>query len=87
MQIGPGGSIRAIHSDDSAPLLRKLGCEPPRRASHVEPIRQGPRAWEWSVDMSPLGPAYEYCLWPPSPTREAALAAEHDHIEATWINQ
>ncbi len=85
MQFGPGGEIRAIHNDDTAPFLKAIGCGPPVRASHVEPIQAGPCAGLWHVDMSPLGEQYAYCLWPPFDRRDNALMAEHQHIEEVWI--
>jgi hypothetical protein len=86
MRIGKGGSIRAVHAD-GYDFQRVHGCGPARRASHVEPIQSGPYAGWWHVDMSPLGPEFNYCLWPPHPPTEraAALAAEVEHLLQNWI--
>jgi hypothetical protein len=69
-----------IHHDDYCPP----GAVP-RRASTVEPIQSGPQAGKWVVDMSPLGPEFEYCLARPFDTRREALAAEVAHLEEVWI--
>jgi hypothetical protein len=80
MRFGKGGRIRAIYNDSL-----KLPGAVPRRASHVEPIQSGPNAGKWFVDLSLLGPDFQYCLWPPFENRGDALAAEVDHIEKVWI--
>ena len=87
IRIGPGGSLRAIHEDSCSTTLRAIGCDPPQRASHVEPIRHGLNAWRWAVDMSPLGDRFTYCLWPPCDRRDQALAAERRHIVDHWIKK
>jgi hypothetical protein len=79
MHIRPG-RLRMIHHDDYTP-----SGAVPRRASRVEPIQDGPDRGKWMVDMSPLGPEFQYCLWPPYDTRRAALAAETTHLEEVWI--
>jgi hypothetical protein len=85
MRISARHGIRAIH-DDHVDLNRMLGRRPvPRRASHVEPIQEGPNAGLWYVDMSPLGESYRYCLWPAFGSRQAALEEEHNHIVQHWI--
>jgi hypothetical protein len=86
MRISKGGAIRAIHTD-SYDFAGLHGCQPAVRASAVESIQSGPFAGWWHVDMSPLGPEYQYCLWPPHPpiARAAALAAERDHLEQAWL--
>ncbi len=81
IRFGPGGSVRMIHSDDFA----VDGCEPAKRASHVEPIQAGPLAGQWYTDMSPLGEGFQYCLWPPLPTRREALKAEVAHVVENWV--
>lgn len=72
----PTGEIRYIHTDLAATLTLPLGVPIVRRASHVEPDRQG----QWWVDLSPVaGPR----LGPfPPDGRQAALAAE-----AAWIKR
>ena len=79
------GSARTIYSDQHADFLRGIGFMPPTRASHIEPIESGPDAWQWYVDLTPLGEDYAFCLWPPSPSREAALQAERDYIQKNWV--
>ena len=79
MRIRPG-RLRMIHHDD----YRVAGAVP-RRASYVEPVQEGPDAGKWSVDMSPLGPEFQYSLWPPYKTRREALAAETEHLEEVWL--
>lgn len=81
IRFGKGGRVRAIHHDDYV-----LPGGRTRRASHVEPIPSGPNAGLWYVDMSPLGPQYQYCLWPPFETRREALDAETSHLEEVWIH-
>jgi len=76
---------RAIHHDEHNDLFKELGFQPPRRASHVEPISSGPSAWNWYVDLSPLGEEWQFCLWPPKPSREAAMKAEVVYLEANWM--
>ena len=77
------GSVRAIHHDDYADILGGIT----QRASHVEPITNGPCVGLWFVDMSPLGDEFGYCLWPPFERRDIALQAEHDHIEEHWLKR
>jgi hypothetical protein len=69
---------RAIYDDDYP-----MGVS--RRASLVEPIADGLMAGWWFADMSPLGDGYQYCLWPPYRRRDEALAAEREHLAATWL--
>ena len=87
MRIGKGGSIRAIYADGYD--FSAHGCQPPTRASDVKPIPSGPLAGWWYVDMSPLGEAYQFCLWPPHPPtrRSAALAEEHQWLVDNWIKE
>lgn len=85
IRIGPDGSVKAMPGDAKGEkLLQDIGCPAPTRASHVEPIPDS-NPWQWSVDMSPLGPNYQFCLWPPFPSREAALEAEHNWIAEYWL--
>jgi hypothetical protein len=85
IRISADGVIRAMPGDaDGEKLLQDIGCPAPTRASHIEPVpRSDP--WLWYVDMSPLGRDYQFCLWPPYPSREAALAAEHAWIKQHWL--
>lgn len=86
ISFDPDEGMKAIPDGyDNLEILKDLGMQPLQRASHVEQIREGPEAWRWQVDMSPLGPEYQYCLWPSFATREEALDAEHKHIVAVWI--
>ena len=78
--------MKAIVGDGTPPTkLMDLGCPPPTRASKIEPIQTGPFAGYYSVDMSPLGPAFQYCLWPPQNCRKAALDQEHEHVVEHWV--
>lgn len=85
MRFMPGGAVRAIHDDDYD--FAGAGFKPPTRASHVEPIQSGPCAGWWYADMSPLGEAFQFCLWPPCRRRDEALQAEHDFIVENWIRK
>jgi hypothetical protein len=82
-RIGEHGSVKAIVGNSMRPGV--AGTPPPRRASHIEPIESGPYAGYWMADMSPMGPGWLYCLWPPLPTRAEALTSEHDHLVQRWI--
>lgn len=73
-------SLKMIHHDDYTPP----GAVP-RRASRVEPIQEGPNAGKWMVDMSPLGPEFQYSLTKTFDTRREALAAEVEHLEEVWL--
>ena len=87
IRLGPDGSIRALPGDaHGEQILQDLGCPAPRRASNVEPI-PGSVPWKWSVDMSPLGSDYLFCLWPALDSREQALTAEHAWIAQHWLWQ
>lgn len=87
MRISDGGEIRAIVGSGLKPgTLEVVGCcSAAKRASHVEPIQSGPYKNYWMVDMSPMGEGWQYCLWPPLPTRAEALKVEHQHLEQKWI--
>ena len=81
----PDGSIRGLPADEAgAQLLQALRCPAPKRASHVEPIPNS-YPWRWFVDMSPLGEAYQFCLWPACSSREEALEAEHAWLVRYWL--
>lgn len=85
ISYGPNGR-RALPSDYStAADLKAIGFPPPTRHSHVEMITSGPYAWQWYVDFSPAGEKYQFCLWPPSATRDQALFDEQEHIKKTWL--
>ena len=67
------GEVRFIYADDLQPLL-ELGSPQVRRASHVEPNKDG----RWTADMSPVcGP-----LIGPFTLRSEALAAE-----VNWLSE
>ena len=83
--IDQDGDARAICDDEHEQFLQALGSDPPQRASTVEPIRAGPFAWWWAVDLSPLGEGYGYCLWPPLASRRSALVAEYEHVLQHWV--
>ena len=84
IRFTPNGA-RVIHDDQFTDMLKQLNFKPPTRASHVEPIVDGPNAWQWRVDFTPLGHDWQFCLWPPLPSREIALAAEHDFLQKHWV--
>lgn len=70
--VDADGSIRAIYSDDLAPILRAVGSTTVRRASNVEPDGDG-----WAADLSPVdGPTLHH------DRREDALAAE-----VAWLRE
>jgi hypothetical protein len=65
--IRPDGAVRFVY-DDALRSLLALGQPTIRRASHVEPTRDG----QWTVDLGPMdGPVLG-----PFETRAAALGAE-----------
>ena len=73
--IGPGGRVRAIYSEGLD--LAALGRPEIRRASHVEPDRDG----RWHADLRPvLGPVLG-----PFARRSEALAAEVAWLERHWL--
>jgi hypothetical protein len=49
--FGTDGTARFIHDDDLAALVKPLGKAETRRASHVEPTKNG----RWTADMGPVG--------------------------------
>ena len=70
-----GGAVRAIYGE--AIDLAALGSPVITRASHVEPDQQG----RWLADLSPVnGPSLG-----PFPSRNEALAAEQQWLEAHWL--
>lgn len=85
VSVAADGTVRAVY--DERLDVRRPGDPPPRRASNVEPIPSGPLAGWWHADMSPLGEAFGYCLWPPRETRSEALGDEREHIERYWIGK
>jgi hypothetical protein len=66
------GIITAIHDDALTPMF-SLGDVTIKRASHVEPDRNG---HEWSADMRPVGGR----IMRGFKTRGAALKAEVDYL-------
>ena len=73
INITTDGELRFIYADDLQPLL-ELGTPQVRRASHVEPNKDG----RWTADMSPVsGPVLG-----PFTLRSEALAAE-----ANWLSE
>ena len=86
LRIMPG-EVRVICGDTlPSAALMNIGCEAPTRASNIEPIPAGPCKGYWMADMSPMGDDWQYCLWPPMPTRKEALQQEHDHLNQKWIH-
>jgi hypothetical protein len=96
IRVSRDGSVRAIYSDRTAPLLASVGQVTVRRASHVEPLEDlsiEARAWlaqhgtviptalSWWADLLPVnGPVLG-----PFPARDAALAAELVWLEENKI--
>jgi len=81
------GTTRCIYDDRLAPTLRSSDVH---RASHVEPVREGPHRGNWHVDLSPLGELlgrdeFHVCLVTTFPKRADALAAEVAWLERNWI--
>lgn len=75
--VNEDGSLQAIFSDDLVGLFA-LGHARTRRASNVEPYRDG-----WSADMSPVGgPVLLAPGRVPFRTRAAALRAEVRWLKA-----
>lgn len=70
--IRPDGTAQCLYSEDID--LGMLGALDIRRASHVEPGKQG----EWVADLRPSGGP----VMTGFKTRSAALAAEAD-----WLNR
>lgn len=84
IHVRPGGEVRTVH-DDNYDFAAAHGQSVPRRASHVEPVPDGPRAGQWFVDFTPLGTEFQYCLWPTFVRRDHALAAEVKHLQESWL--
>jgi hypothetical protein len=75
--VTPGGAVRCTYSEEID--LATLGSLAISRASHVEPDQQG----RWQADLSPLdGPTLG-----PFDLRSDALTAEHQWLEANWLNR
>ncbi len=73
INITTDGELRFIYADGLQPLL-ELGMPQVRRASHVEPNKDG----RWTADMSPVsGPVLG-----PFTLRREALAAE-----TNWLSE
>jgi hypothetical protein len=79
----PGGQIRAIWTDNLD--LRKTYCAIPRRASRVEVVEEGPHKGEFFVDMSPLGPQYQFCFTRTFCSHAEALRAEQEWLIQNWV--
>ena len=75
--IGPDGQVQFIYDDRLAQLFGGEAAET-RRASHVEPAAGG----GWTADMGPVGGPVLKDAGMPFATRAAALAAEHEWLEA-----
>jgi hypothetical protein len=73
--VEQGGLVRCLYGE--AVDLSTLGVLSIRRASHVEPDRQG----AWWADLSPLGGP----RLGPFPQRSLALAAEQAWLERNWL--
>ena len=73
--IEPGGRVRCLYGE--AVDLASLGVLSIRRASHVEPDREG----TWWADLSPLGGP----RLGPFAQRSLALAAEATWLERNWL--
>ena len=73
--IEPGGRVRCLYGE--AVDLASLGTVSIRRASHVEPDRQG----AWWADLSPVGgPRIG-----PFAKRSLALLAEQSWLDEHWL--
>jgi hypothetical protein len=73
--IEPGGRVRCLYGE--AVDLASLGVLTIRRASHVEPDRDG----AWWADLSPVGGP----RLGPFVRRSLALAAEETWLEDNWL--
>lgn len=73
-----GGKMLAIYSDTLATAMRGTGAMSVRRASHVEPSRDGKT---WEADMSPVGGKVLRGF----KLRSEALAAEVSYLERKVI--
>jgi hypothetical protein len=73
--VEPGGRVRCLYGE--AVDLASLGVLTIRRASHVEPDREG----AWWADLSPLGGP----RLGPFAQRSLALAAEETWLEHNWL--
>jgi hypothetical protein len=73
--IEPAGTVRCLYAEKLD--LHALGRPSIRRASHVEPDRQG----RWAADLTPVGgPRLK-----PFIRRSEALQAERDWLESHWL--
>lgn len=70
--ISNSGRVRAIYSDELAPLIESHGGQV-RRASHVEPDPAG----GWQADLAPVGGP----VLGPFQLRQEALDAEVEYLE------
>ena len=77
LRVEPGGVVRCLYAE--AIDLSSLGALTIRRASHVEPDRDG----LWWADLSPLGGP----RLGPFPMRPPALRAEQAWLEAHWLSR
>ena len=73
--VSPDGTTRCIYAETIN--LHSVGAVDIKRASHVEPNKDG----HWTADLSPVdGP-----LLGPFDTRTEALAAEVDWLHEFWL--
>jgi hypothetical protein len=79
IRVAPG-LFRMIHDDDYVPPGAVA-----RRASHVEPVEDGPQAGRWTVTVGGAVSDHPYCLPRTYPTRRSAIKAEIEHLEREWI--
>jgi len=77
LNIDPDGTVKFIHDDELAALIRSLDPYEMqiRRASHVEPIPDGKG---WTADLSPVGGGF----YGPFETRAYALQFEMEWLKA-----
>lgn len=74
--IEPAGAVRCLYAEKLD--LHALGRPCIRRASHVEPDRQG----RWAADLMPVGGP----RLGPFTRRSEALRAECEWLESNWLN-
>jgi hypothetical protein len=73
LKVNRDGTLVGIYDDELQPLFTELGQPIIRRASHVEPTKDG----QWTADMGPIGGP----VLGPFSLRGEALQAERAWLE------
>jgi hypothetical protein len=76
-----GGGVRKLFE----PWDRTAFGAIPRRASRVEVVEEGPQKGKFFVEMSPLGPNFQFCLTETFDDYADAVRAEQGWLTQHWI--